>query len=228
MNISIIFIVAIGLCSFINGSEHKVQGNSSNIVITLNVQSPEATQESASIVPTEDGFFKKIQRYSWQDSMATQWKKYRGSLFLISVVSLYGYLWHQLNQAHKLLDNTEVWSCWKNHIAVDHLTAYSRDELSKELFIDIQERYINSEDPTNHLLPFSAFLPMVEKERALLEKYVWWGPKIIACRMKLLFPVSKESIDQAAESIRRLKFIKALFISWWAVQNSNNSMPIRL
>ncbi len=139
---------------------------------------------------------------------------------MLATVSGYGYLWYQLHKARNLLDNARAWSCWKNHIAIDHLGSYSRDELSKELFIDIQERYINIDDPTDHLLPLAGFLPMLERERILLEKYIWWGNKIMTCRLHLIFPLNQENITQAEEALRRLKFIKGLFISWWAVHNS--------
>lgn len=225
MNISIIFIVAIGLYGFINGSNHRIQGNSSDIAININNQCTEPTQQPYNGIPLENGFLKKIKNIAWYDTMATQWKKYRVSFFLLAVVSGYGYLWYQLHNARNLFDNARAWSCWKNHITVDHLSSYSRDELSKELFIDIQERYINIDDPTDHLLPLAGFLPMLERERVLLEKYIWWGSKIMTCRMHLIFPLNKENINQAEEGLKRLKFIKGLFISWWAVHNSQHKMP---
>ncbi len=75
MNISIIFIVAIGFYSFINWAGDTVQGNTNNMSFNINVQSTNPKQQLSASIPLEDGFFKKIQNIAWHDAMATQWKK---------------------------------------------------------------------------------------------------------------------------------------------------------
>lgn len=225
MNISRILILAIGFNFFLQASDHKVSGNSSNFSFNINVQSPEAKQQTAPpILPADDGFFHKMQSIQWQQNIHSAWQQYRFSCLLMAIVAGYGYLWIQLYQAKNLLDNQEAWSCWKNHIAIDRLVALPHDELSKELFIDIQERYINMDNPTDFLLPLASFLPILEKERMLLERYVWWGDKIRICRGGWFFPVNQESIDAARDAIRRLKFLKGLFVAWWAAHNSQHSV----
>ena len=153
----------------------------------------------------------------------SHWQKYRISYFFVGLTTAYGYLWYRLHQARKLLSNPESWSCWKHHIEIDTLEQCSHDDLSRDLLTDIQERYINPANPTDFIMPLSSFLPIVEKEKLALEFYMWWSTQIIACHLQRFFPVDKHYKDIARNALRRLKFIKNLFVVWWAHYNSHTN-----
>lgn len=220
MNISTILIVAIALNAFILTADSTVQGNSSQLSFNINVQSPQAVQSHVPPVSCAEGFLKTMHDVEWEKAIQSQWKKYRLK-FLISMVGLsYGYLWYQLYQARKILTHAQAWCCWKDHIDIDRFIHCNRDDLTRELLTDIQERYINSVNPTDFVHPFASFLPTLEKEKQMLELYIWWGRKLMTSRIQWLFPVNKHYIEMASKALSRLQFIKNIFVVWLAHHNS--------
>ena len=221
MNISRKLIVAIGVLFFnLYPSTSIPTNNTSHIVITLNVQNPGDINSTPSI-PSRMTPSEGTQSLIF-DTLMNQCGAYRSSLLVAGGGLLYLYLWYQLHQAHKLLKNNQAWCCWKHHIDSGNLNGYSTTELMKELLIDIQNRYIDPKNPSNSIAPISLFLPAVEKEMQQIEQYVWWATKIVASYSSCLFPVSKKAIEEGLRALQRLRFIKRLFISWWAQRNSES------
>lgn len=219
MNISTILIVTIGSILFAAHGNNSLQGNNAQFTFNINAQSPQAEQGIMFSDPLSGG----TDGFAWQKIITDQWNKYSTSFFALTAVSAYGYLWYQLYKARAILSNPQAWCCWKNHIEIDRLAQYCQEELSKELLLDIQERYINNANPTDFVIPLASFLPIIEKEKQMLELYIWWSTKMITSYMRLLFPVNKQCVHMACQALQRLKFIKNLFIVWWAQRNTQNS-----
>lgn len=210
INISIILIVTIvSMSSIIQGNSI----NSSSITITMNA------------LPSQcETVAEKKHDLEWQKIVVNQWIRYRAPFLLVTTIGTYAYLWYQLYDARALLKDQQAWCNWKDHIDIDRFLLCNHNEMSKELLLDIQERYINNQNPSDYIVPLVSFLAIIEKEKQALETYLWWSKKFITSYARFIFPIDNECIKLASQALTRLKCIKKIFVTCLAERNTDNSL----
>jgi hypothetical protein len=195
-----------------------------NVNFSINVQ-PVGSQDNnvqsllSGLLPKElrSSIYGGLEKIS--SSITTTIKESLGTLSLVTGGSLYALLYYKLYTARKLLKNPTSWCCWKQHCALDHLAAQDAQELSDQLLLDIQARYMNIEDPTNNTAPITVFLPALNKELVQLERYCYWAKRLMSLYCGFALGVNKKTYEKAQEGIARLRFIKKIFVRWWAAHN---------
>jgi hypothetical protein len=148
-----------------------------------------------------------LQRYQW----------YIGGGVL---TSCYLYIWYQIYQINKLLDNPCAWHLFKEEIPLTRLTIINRTELFKELQLAICKKYLNAADCASSQKIMLKFLEDVTYEKALLESYIIYQSCINSCYLTKIFPTFKK-IEYVQESIARLNFLKDLYIEFFVIKESN-------
>lgn len=152
--------------------------------------------------------------------------------FPLSCAALgFGYMlmWMDIQKGCALVNNPDAWCCWKQHCTLEYLAQQAQRELSDNLLVTIHERYINMEDPTNSSASLAIFLPALNQEIAQLERLQCWITRLLTYRCAFLFSVDKKLEEQASAALKRLYFVKKLFVQWLASHNAKihiNSEPI--
>jgi hypothetical protein len=197
-------------------------GRNANLNININVQ-PVGSQDAAQLTPTSTSPNSLTSPLRSLESLASSaTRSVRDSfvtLSLVAATSLYALLYYDLYTTRRLLKNQESWCGWKQHCTLDYLATQPRQELNDQLLLAIQERYMSMEDPTNSTAPVAAFLPALNKEIERLERYCYWAKRTLSWYCAFAVGVDKKMYEKAQEAIARLRFIKKIFIQWWATHN---------
>lgn len=135
------------------------------------------------------------------------------SYVLISILLIRGYLF---------IRRTETWASFKKHLSMEELLALPQDQLGKELIHTIQQRHVNTQNPTDHITPLVRFVQAVDQEMKCLNQYLMIATIIQRCRLMWIFPINRNILEQARELKQRLLFVKHIFISWTATDNLAN------
>jgi hypothetical protein len=134
----------------------------------------------------------------------------------VTLFSGYAYLQYRLFVAHQKLYHVHSWSSWKNNATVDEWLLMSQADLEKELLFAFQQRYIDPVNPTNALYSMIQSLKALDQEIAvaeyLVDSYEW----ILKCRVERLFGVTYEKYVDVQSRLRKLRFMKHIFVSWCA------------
>ena len=115
-----------------------------------------------------------------------------------------------------------TWAAWKKQLSLEEILEIPQDQLGTELIHAIQQRHVNVQNPTDHIMPLVRFVQAVDQEIKMLNRYILLATSIRRCRLMRIFPTNNEKIEQAQELKQRLGFVKHTFISWTATDNLAN------
>jgi uncharacterized protein YlbG (UPF0298 family) len=133
--------------------------------------------------------------------------------------ALYTYYCYQVIGGNFYLQRTDLWSSWKHELSFDQLCQIPQQILAHELLLLIQQQGLNTEKPTDFVVPLVVFLQAIEHERVMLVYYQDLYTRMHTFKCAWLFPFNTKRYDQIEERLRRLSFVKNVFISWVATFN---------
>ncbi len=131
-------------------------------------------------------------------------------------IGLYLFLLYEVIKANACLSSQYSWSLWKHEVPLDELLGISAQQLSSELLLEIQRRYTSAQAPADFVSSLVAFLKDIDQEIAAVKYYsnlVIWLKKL---RVSILFPIRHKLFATAPERLRRLYYIRNVFLSWAA------------
>lgn len=144
----------------------------------------------------------------------TYCKTHKGKITLGMIGGLYAAIGISLVYlSYKILQQA-TWSSWKDTIPNDMLTAVPHQELGKELLFAIQQRYQTPKNLTDFLTPLVLFLQDVDKEIALLNKFLRLHDWLHIMRLSILFPRQEVLIQRTHEKLQRLSYLRQVFLHW--------------
>lgn len=138
---------------------------------------------------------------------------------LFCAVVGYGYIFYQLFAGHYYLVNATRWAMWKQGVSFALLRAQPEEEISQELLLEIQQRYLNIENPTDFLTPLVLFLQAVEEEIKKTTYYSTVYHWLNRCYCLKLFPINYAQLRMAREKKERLMYLKYILQLWIARHN---------
>jgi len=113
----------------------------------------------------------------------------------------------------------DLWSDWQSMLSLRQLYVTSEELLQQKLIGDIQQRYINQQNPIDFTSPFATFLQKITREERYINYYLMLLNGINnACVAKLFF-VSEKTVNKIKLRKQRLTLIKELFLSWLVAYN---------
>jgi hypothetical protein len=136
------------------------------------------------------------------------------SLAALSVAATYGYTFFKLRAIETYAENPGTWAAWRRDIPFDRLLAIPQDQLTRELILAIQGRYISAENPTDSLAPLITFSREIAEERELLahyHNYVSWCMQLSVHR---LMACPQTLLAKLAERKQRATYLSTVFQSW--------------
>lgn len=136
-----------------------------------------------------------------------------------ALAALYSYYCYQVICGNLYLQRTDLWSSWKNDLSFDQLCAIPQQTLARELILSIQHQGLDTQKPTDFVVPLVTFLQVIEEERKTLLYYQTLHSRITTVKCARLFPFNKKRYNRIEERLQRLSFVKNIFISWMAEFN---------
>jgi hypothetical protein len=196
--------------------------NNSTFHFNINVQPVNSPQHTALMESQADDMLQNPSRaldriLRTSPAMVREWAT---PLCCILAGGYYMMVWLDLYKARALLDDEDAWSSWKHHCTVEHLAQQPPNEICDPLLIAIQERYIDYDDPANSNGPLAAFLPAINREIMQLQRYCVWAKILLKWYGYYLLPIDEKNYRRAQETLSRLRFLKKMFIQWWAAHNT--------
>ncbi len=138
---------------------------------------------------------------------------------------VYAGIFYRLLKDYHYLCNGDIWANWKQHLAFDQLCTISQKQLAQDLVRDIQGKYMNTQNPTDHISPLAKFMQAADLEQKIIKRYIRNASWIDKCHLTSLFPTNHTKIAFTKERQERLAFVKHIFLSWTAENNMAQIMP---
>ena len=131
----------------------------------------------------------------------------------------YIYLCAKLILDNHYINRSDLWAHWKQDHSLTQLCTLSPDALRKELIMTIQQRYLNTDNPTDSITPMTHFLHNIKQEEKRLKSYCRYGTWLTSTWLRKIFPINQNKINNAQNLIERLAFVHHLFLSWATERN---------
>lgn len=149
-----------------------------------------------------------------QECLDHKWHIVGGSLLIGYII-----MWGILIKDNFYLNQADLWSRWKYDQSLTSLCALNQATLKKELIIAIQQRYLDSQNPTNNLKPLTHFIDAIEEEKKHLETYRKRAAWLKTCCLAKILPINDNKIALVQMLIERLQFVNNLFVTWASEYN---------
>lgn len=133
------------------------------------------------------------------------------------LASFYLYIYNQIYQINKLLDDASSWHLFKEEIPLSRLKTINRNDLFKELQLAVCKKYISPCQPDSSQKVMIKFLEEISLEKAALEKYLQYQQIITCCYTSKIFPTLKKT-EHIEEAIARINFLIDLYIEFFVIK----------
>lgn len=121
--------------------------------------------------------------------------------------------------SNRFIGNAEYWHCWKPEYDASDLALLNQTELQKALLLSIARRYMNTNAPTNFMLPIIQFYTDTAAELNKLILFVRISAITLRTPLARFLPVTYEQKKFAEEKIQRLRFLQHLVTEQIALHN---------
>ncbi len=130
------------------------------------------------------------------------------------ITGMYAYAWITLLYLGYQVLRHDSWSCWKDNLPFDVLRAIPEQELGKELVFAAQQKYQKPDTLDDLLTPLIIFLRDVDQEPAYFQRFIAWHTWLKRLFISRLFPHQVQLKEQAEDKLKRLRYLKDIFIRW--------------
>ncbi|MCA9770334.1 hypothetical protein KC460_03115 [Candidatus Dependentiae bacterium] len=145
--------------------------------------------------------------------------EHRYSLVISGAISAYALLCYLVHKATIYIQDNTHWFGWHRDCSLEQLLSYSQDEITNQLIVAIESRYVTAQNPTNFFDPLMHFMQDIDDEIKHLHHYkklfLWLDRFYLA---SITFANTQHCLH-IQEKIDRLAYIKHLFGRWIAQQN---------
>jgi hypothetical protein len=200
-------------------------GEGSSAIVNLNLVNNNGSNQTTPPPPppqyetTQQYFKKAFESLHFKDLASASYEyccqnKYYLATF--SVAGTYGYMFYKVRSIQSYVDNPGIWGTWKRDIPFEQLLAIPQDQLTRELMMAIQGRYISAENPTDSLAPLITFASEIAEEKELLTNYHTYVSWCMQFSLQRVMPCSQTLLTQLNERKQRATYLSTLFQSWLA------------
>ena len=88
------------------------------------------------------------------------------SIAALTVAGTYGYLFYKIRSIEAYVENPQRWSNWKKDISFERLLAIPQDQLTRDLIMAAQDRYMSPENPIDSLTPLITFSAEIAQKKS--------------------------------------------------------------
>ncbi len=134
--------------------------------------------------------------------------------------AIYTYLFIYTLKTKYFLHNKTCWHNWKKELSFEQLCTLPAADISYTLLHHVQSRYMNHQNPTDHVTPLAQFMNAIEAEMKKLTQYIFIGKWLTRLKLSIVLPINQSSILVSQQKLQRLHFIKHLFVESIASQNT--------
>ena len=134
-----------------------------------------------------------------------------GSYSITSGLLITDYYYH--------LQNNTLWARWKPEYTFETFCTLPQKELTHDLLCAINERYYNTNHPTDFAHPLITFIATINTEIKICKRYISVAKTIRKMHMIKIFPTNHTKVEEVGKLLERALFIKHLFLSWLAEYN---------
>lgn len=149
-------------------------------------------------------------------------KYYIAALFM---AGSYGYSFYKVRTIQGYVDNALTWSAWKKDVSFDALLTIPHDQLTRDLMMVIQTRYVSPQNPADFLTPLITFSKEITQELELVKSYHNYITWCTQFRLQKILPISDLLLTQLTERKQRVLYIHTLFQSWLAQYKLEQMKP---
>jgi hypothetical protein len=186
-------------------------------VFNININTNHESTLTSSQVSFSPDFATRV--IKWQDSLWRWIKQHRYWIAGTSIALMGCSLITWVYTAKKYLADTTHWAAWKAEISLATLLATAPDKLTKELILDIQQRYTNPTNPVNIVDPIITFIATTKQEKSKLLQYQTLHTWLTTTRMGKCIPGYQNQQQIIKERLERLAYVTMLFNQWLAQYN---------
>gem|GEM_PF-1283516 len=133
------------------------------------------------------------------------------------IVGIYCNTLYQLMRIHNVLEKHDAWCLWRQTVPLSQLATSGREDLFKQLQLDIHKKYYRSLPSANSQTVYNLFFQDINEEQAKLESYTKIYSICKTTYSARLFPFRLKHRD-IEERQARLEFVIDLFMTWYAEQ----------
>jgi hypothetical protein len=155
----------------------------------------------------------KVKKY--KEHATTFAKSHKGLMVAGTLVGTYAAVLYGVLSGNSYLENADLWSEWNADMGDDLLTI-PQQEVAQALIREIQERYVNGQNPSDFISPFIAFVKDIEEEQKWLERYNSLYSYLEPIGGTYVFPFDEELYVDLEEKIARLTYLKNVYHAWIA------------
>lgn len=160
----------------------------------------------------------------YKEKTATFVSSHKSLVVVGALVSIYAGLLCCVLSGNSYLQNADLWSEWNAQMG-DELLTIPQEEVAQELVKEIQQRYVDGQNPSDFISPFITFVRDVEEEQKWLNRYRSLYSYLAVVGGAYVFPFEEELYEELEEKIARLAWLKNLYYAWIAeyklVQHAN-------
>lgn len=141
---------------------------------------------------------------------------YKWHLLGATLIGSYALLCWIIVKGNSYLGKNELWSSWRQELALDQLLAIPQEQFAQELLREIQRRYTNPASLTDLVKPLTEFVTTIEEEEAAIKWYQSFYSWISYLNVHKIIPFSKNRFGKITERLQRIAYFKNAFQTWAA------------
>lgn len=146
------------------------------------------------------------QKMNFLEMLKTHPLSFSLASFVLLYVAFYAYIWSE----NHYLANQNLWCYWPKNSCISH----------ECLIKAIQTKYINSDNPTDHLSPLMLFMRDIAYEEQRITRYIWYTQCIQKTPIARILPCTNTLTEKAKELLSSLTVLKKIFNDWLSTYNS--------
>lgn len=156
--------------------------------------------------------------------------EYRYTITAYTFLVTYASISVTLITDYHYLTSSDHWARWKPDHNFEMLCALPRATLEEELLHAIGQQHYNKIDPTDFTHPLIQFINNIEQEIKISKRYISMAKIIKKLHLMTILPTNDKKIGKVNMLLKRLLFIKHIFLSWLTERNlaANISKKIHL
>ncbi len=130
-----------------------------------------------------------------------------------ALLAMYAYVSIQIYHNNQIINDTNSWSNWNNHI-LEELLGKPQHLLESDLLFTIQSKYVHPTNPTDFIYSIVQSSISLKQEIQILQDQIWCYERIEQCKCLPLFFIQSQDVEILKNKYRKLLFIQHIFASW--------------
>ena len=163
----------------------------------------------------------------YKDRCKSFLSKHKYTIGFYTLCACYAGLYAKLILDNHYLNRIDLWATWRSDQTFEQLCEIPQQTLGRELVLEIQRRYRNTDNITDFINPLILFMNAIDQEIVRIKHYQTISTWIKRCYLLIIFPTNEQKIKKAQTLLQRVHFVKHVFLSWAAEYNFMNKYPVK-